>query len=332
MEQDTRVIQKTGSSSYTVSLLTGWVEDTVGAGSEVGLHRLGNSVVIFPVSENKQTEHDREQPPSVLKPVGLRSKDIDNTIRELYIRGADRIEVDVEGAEHHRDRVRDVVSNLTGMVIVSETDEQIVIQKILDGSDIRVRDSLKRLSELSVTALKESVRKTMGERSSELNPAVKQFGKLKTQFERSLTEGISNPGTLVGTDLRLPDVFYAEMCVRELSYVVENAEYVASNPPEEDRIPDKHVILNLMHKATLSIRAGTEAYLDTDSSGCVQPEFRITLSKAVNTDLGGDETTGTGREELPDSKVGWFLRSAIRRGNRLADIADRRQIVDGQDR
>jgi len=331
MEQDTRVIQRTGSSSYTVSLLTGWVEDTGSAGSEVALHRLGNSVVIFPTSEQTEIESDAEKPLLSFKSTGLEPEEVEKSIKSLYVRGADKIKIDIEGAKHHRQRVREAVSELTGMVVVSETSEEIVIRKVVEGSDIQLDDSIKRLSELSVTALRESIRKAMGEESPKYSTSVSGFEKLKTRCERFLTEGISDPGSLVDTDLRLSEVFYAEMCVRELSYVVEGAKYISSVPSETNPVSDKkHEILDLMDKATLSIRGGTGAYLDAHRSGYVQPEFRATLSRSVNTDHRLDGAFDEDRQEPVQDKVVRFLRSAIRRGNRLADIADRRRIVDGQ--
>lgn len=323
MEKDTRVVQKTGSSSYTVSLLTEWVEEKVGAGSEVVLHRLGNSVVVSPASEKGPKESEDKRPTARVETAGSDPSELTRTVKALYVKGSDEITVDITDAtELHKKRLRDAVSNLTGMVVVSETDQQVVIRNVIGTSAVSVENSIERMSEFSTTALTEATRKALRGKSRGFGTAVNEFDRLRNRFERFLTVAISDPEKIADAGLTLPEVFYAELCVKELSYLIEDAERLYDVSEKGEEAQNTEPLLRLMHKAVISIQAGTEAYLCSDDSVTVQPDFDEVLSEM------GSSEADIGYQTRIEDEVRTFLTSATQRGSRLAEIAERMRVVN----
>lgn len=322
MEKDTRIIQETGANSYTISLLPNWVEENAGASSEVTQYRLGNSVVLSPVSEAPQKNQNFGE----VDVSDFHPSKIPVLIKNLYVRGMDEVRVKVpEDSEKCRKKVREATNYLAGMTVVSETDEEVILRNLMDSINSSLTDSIKRMSELSVDAVEGAFLTSFGEDSSLPETKLNEFDRKRNYFKRSLTEIVADPHRLVSTDFSLSDVFFAELFVTEISYVIEDAGRISRSSGTVNKDIGKDRFVEMKQDAVNALESATEAYM--------QPTEQKTLevyNNGFTRDRYGEETTET--ETKPGYELADFLRLTAERGEKIARIAERKRAVDGHQR
>lgn len=322
MEKDTRIIQETGANSYTISLLPNWVEENAGASSEVTQYRLGNSVVLSPVSEAPQKNQNFGE----VDVSDFHPSKIPVLIKNLYVRGMDEVRVKVpEDSEKCRKKVREATNYLAGMTVVSETDEEVILRNLMDSINSSLTDSIKRMSELSVDAVEGAFLISFGEDSSLPETKLNEFDRKRNYFKRSLTEIVADPHRLVSTDFSLSDVFFAELFVTEISYVIEDAGRISRSSGTVNKDIGKDRFVEMKQDAVNALESATEAYM--------QPTEQKTLevyNNGFTRDRYGEETTET--ETKPGYELADFLRLTAERGEKIARIAERKRAVDGHQR
>ena len=136
-----RRIQKTGGSTYIISLPKDWVDSQdVSVRSELEIYPLKDKLIIKKIKEEKRA-----------KIIEFSNKNINYIKREIisaYIHGENRILI--KGVEGWRDRARMVEfiqDYLIGMDVVSE-EKEILVQIIINPHKITIDDSFERLIEL----------------------------------------------------------------------------------------------------------------------------------------------------------------------------------------
>lgn len=144
--KETRKIQTTGGSTYTVSLPKKWVEEVgLEAGDEMAIEEQSSSLLLSParLKEERSSEAkikvDPEEDCSALK----------RKILSLYLVGYNSIYI--ESSEDrlkpsHRNAIKELVrKKLVGTEIISESIEEITLQTLLSYSELSVKGSLKRM-------------------------------------------------------------------------------------------------------------------------------------------------------------------------------------------
>jgi phosphate uptake regulator len=145
---ETRKVQLTGGSTYTVSLPKGWAgEHGIEAGAQLHLYpHEDGSIEVRPDPSGDGVRDVRAT-------VGDRSPAaIETTLETLYAVGVDECTLEAEDGfdREQRAAVEATVGRLLGFEIVEATDDRFVLRTLLRTADVSVRQSL---DQLRLTAL-----------------------------------------------------------------------------------------------------------------------------------------------------------------------------------
>ncbi|AZQ14673.1 phosphate uptake regulator PhoU [Halorubrum sp. PV6] len=149
---ETRKVQVTGGSTYTVSIPKTWATDNgVEAGTEIEFHPDGDSLFLTPRSEAERTR-------GTLDVSNLTERALTRAVTTMYVSGFDVIEL--EGAEittEQRSTVRESVQSLVGLEVLEETRDRVVIRDLLDSSELSIHNAVTRMRLISLSMLEDAI-------------------------------------------------------------------------------------------------------------------------------------------------------------------------------
>jgi phosphate uptake regulator len=149
---ETRKVQVTGGSTYTVSIPKTWATDNgVEAGTEIEFHPDGDSLFLTPRSEAERTR-------GTLDVSNLTDRALTRAVTTMYVSGFDVIEL--EGAEittEQRSTVRESVQGLVGLEVLEETRDRVVIRDLLDSSELSIHNAVTRMRLISLSMLEDAI-------------------------------------------------------------------------------------------------------------------------------------------------------------------------------
>jgi phosphate uptake regulator len=149
---ETRKVQVTGGSTYTVSLPKEWAtENGVSAGSVVEFHAEGDSLLLSPKSDEDRTE-------GALDVAGLEDPQLTRAVMTMYVSGFDIINLQtgrIDAAQ--RRTIREAAQRLVGLEVIEETSERVTLQDLLDSSELSIHNAITRMRLVSVTMLSDAV-------------------------------------------------------------------------------------------------------------------------------------------------------------------------------
>ena len=149
---ETRKVQVTGGSTYTVSIPKSWAtENDVGAGSEVEFYPDGDSLFLTPRTEEERTR-------GTLEITGLTGQDLTRAVTTMYVSGFDVIEL--TGGDittEQRSTVREAVQSLVGLEVLEETRDRVVIRDLLDSSELSIHNAVTRMRLISLSMLEDAI-------------------------------------------------------------------------------------------------------------------------------------------------------------------------------
>ena len=149
---ETRKVQVTGGSTYTVSIPKSWAtENDVGAGSEVEFYPDGDSLFLTPRTETERTR-------GTLDVTDLTGQALTRAVTTMYVSGFDVIELE-GGAittEQHA-TIREAVQSLVGLEVLEETRDRVVIRDLLDSSELSIHNAVTRMRLISLSMLDDAI-------------------------------------------------------------------------------------------------------------------------------------------------------------------------------
>jgi len=226
---ETRKVQLTGGSTYTVSLPKEWADEhDLDPGTPVHLYpHIDGSLVV------QESKREREKRTEIRLPVGgLSENALATTVRALYAEGFDRITLSDSGnrAVSRWNPVVDVTRNLIGLEVSEETDTRIVLENLLDTADVSIRQSAIHLQFVALSVHEDAIRAFLDgdadaaeqvlQRRDEIDRLARMIDR---HFQRSLTdfEEIDRLG------IDRPELFEYETVTRKLCGVAACAERIA---------------------------------------------------------------------------------------------------------
>ena len=149
---ETRKVQVTGGSTYTVSIPKTWATDNgVEAGTEIEFHPDGDSLFLTPRSDSERTR-------GTLDVTGLTGQALTRAVMTMYVSGFDVIELTAsEIGTEQRSVVRDAVQSLVGLEVLEETRDRVVVQDLLDSSELSIHNAVTRMRLISLSMLKDAI-------------------------------------------------------------------------------------------------------------------------------------------------------------------------------
>jgi len=149
---ETRKVQVTGGSTYTVSLPKDWAtKNSVSAGSVVEFYPEEDSLLLTPKTEVERTK-------GTLDVGDLEGDELTRAVMTMYVSGFDVIALTANRiTTDQRAAIRQAIQNLVGVEILQETNDSVVIQDLLDSSELSIHNAVTRMRLIATSMLADAV-------------------------------------------------------------------------------------------------------------------------------------------------------------------------------
>jgi phosphate uptake regulator len=149
---ETRKVQVTGGSTYTVSIPKDWATDNgVSAGSEVAFYPEGDSLFLTPRTGDERTE-------GTLDIGELSGEELVRAVMTMYVSGFDIIALEsARITTDQRRTIRQATQSLVGLEVLEETRDRVVIRDLLDSSELSINNAVTRMRLIALSMLEDAV-------------------------------------------------------------------------------------------------------------------------------------------------------------------------------
>jgi phosphate uptake regulator len=150
---ETRKVQVTGGSTFTVSIPKDWAnENDVTAGDQIEFFPGDGSLVMSPAGKGEPTRGE-------LEISEFEGENLTRAVMAMYVSGFDVLELSADRiSTEQRQSIRAATQNLMGLEVLEETKNTVVIRDLLDSSELSIHDAVDRMRLISLSMLKDAVR------------------------------------------------------------------------------------------------------------------------------------------------------------------------------
>ena len=261
---ETRKVQVTGGSTYTVSIPKTWATETgIEAGSEVEFHPEGESLLLSPATDDKPTE-------GTLDVNGLHGGDLTRAVVTMYVSGFDVIRLEaVEVAADQRRTARDATRGLVGLEVVEETTDTIVLQDLLDSRELSIHSAVTRMRLISLTMLDDAVTAVV-ENDDDLAADVlgrdDDVDRLWFMVSRVFRSALRDPNAAAEVGLDRETCFDYHSSSRQLERIADHAAKIGSLSRDLGPVPDDVAegLMALYGDAVAIVEGAMDALMEAD--------------------------------------------------------------------
>ncbi|MGM0590402.1 MAG: PhoU domain-containing protein [Halobacteriota archaeon] len=149
---ETRKVQVTGGSTYTVSIPKDWAtENDVSAGSKVEFYPEGDSLFMTPHTEDERTE-------GTLDITDLGGDELTRAVMTMYVSGFDIMALEsTRISTDQRRTIREATQSLVGLEVLEETRDRVVIRDLLDSSELSIYNAVTRMRLIALSMLEDAM-------------------------------------------------------------------------------------------------------------------------------------------------------------------------------
>jgi phosphate uptake regulator len=268
---ETRKVQVTGGSTYTVSLPKGWATDNdVSAGSIVEFHSEEDLLLLSPKREQDRVE-------GTLDITGLDTEhELTRAVMTMYVSGFDVITLETNRITATQRRViREATQGLVGLEVIEETSDRVVLQDLLDSSELSVHNAITRMRLVSLTMLEDAVEALITD-DDELAQDVKErdddVDRLWYMVSRVFRTVLRNPTAANEIGFPRDTCFDFQSSARQLERIADHATKIADLALEVDEIPESAAgpLRNLQTQASQVPETAMDALLADDSEDATE--------------------------------------------------------------
>jgi phosphate uptake regulator len=263
---ETRKVQVTGGSTYTVSLPKEWATDNdVSAGSVVEFHSESDLLLLSP-----QREEDRIE--GSMDITGVEEEhELTRAVMTMYVSGFDVIRLETARITATQRRViRDATQGLVGLEVIEETSDRVVLQDLLDSSELSVHNAITRMRLVSLTMLSDAIEALVTD-DDELAHDVKErdddVDRLWYMVSRVFRTVLRNPTAANEIGFPRETCFDFQSSARQLERIADHATKIADLALEVDDIPESAAepLRSLQEHACQVPETAMDALLTDDS-------------------------------------------------------------------
>ena len=263
---ETRKVQVTGGSTYTVSLPKEWATDNdVSAGSVVEFHSESDLLLLSP-----QREEDRIE--GSMDITGVEEEhELTRAVMTMYVSGFDVIRLETARITATQRRViRDATQGLVGLEVIEETSDRVVLQDLLDSSELSVHNAITRMRLVSLTMLSDAIEALVTD-DDELAHDVKErdddVDRLWYMVSRVFRTVLRNPTAANEIGFPRETCFDFQSSARQLERIADHATKIADLALEVDDIPESAAepLRSLQEHACRVPETAMDALLTDDS-------------------------------------------------------------------
>ncbi|MFB6223303.1 MAG: PhoU domain-containing protein [Haloarcula sp.] len=298
---ETRKVQLTGGSTYTVSLPKKWAtENEVSAGSVVEFYAEDDLLLVSP-------QHSDDHAEGTLDVTGLDNRhELTRAVMTMYVSGFDiiRLEASRITAEQRR-IIRDATQGLVGLEMIEETSNRVVLQDLLDSSELSVLNAITRMRLVALTMLSDAV-EALIEDDDDLAEDVMQrdddVDRLWYMVSRVFRTVLRNPTAADEIGFPRETVFDYQSSARQLERIADHATKIASLSEEVGEVTGEtaNLLDQLSDEATDVSEMAMDALLADDSDEAVELANQA-RSQIPDVDATAREVDGKVRELDPQS-------------------------------
>ena len=292
---ETRKIQSTGGSSCTVSLPREWTEEhDIGGGSVVGLHTLGETVVITP-------ERDESATAERVRIAGLEEGRVSRALVTLYVCGYDDILLEGDDIDTERQAfIRQAVNRLTGFEVVDESSDAIRVRSLLDHGEMSTPDVVDWMHAVAGLMLEDAVTAALDDDATAAGVLEREedVNRMYAMVLRWFRQCMRDPAANERSPLALDTHFDFHACAKQLERIADHAATIADLAGDTGSIPTTTArsIADLRADARDVIDRAMEAFL------CEDPTEATELANAVMDDtVAVNERAGRINSRLQDA-------------------------------
>ena len=234
---ETRKVQVTGGSTYTVSLPKDWATtNDVSAGSVVEFHSEEDLLLLSPKQEQDRVE-------GTLDVTGLDTEhQLTRAVMTMYVSGFDVIRLEASRITATQRRViRDATQGLVGLEVIEETSDRVVLQDLLDSSELSVHNAITRMRLVSLTMLEDAIEALISD-DDELAHDVKErdddVDRLWYMVSRVFRTVLRNPTAATEIGFPRDTCFDFQSSARQLERIADHATKIADLALEVEEIPE----------------------------------------------------------------------------------------------
>ncbi|WP_227380969.1 phosphate signaling complex PhoU family protein [Haladaptatus halobius] len=313
---ETRKVQITGGSTYTVSLPKGWTrENDVTDRSTIAIYTDENNLILAPHDNDERIEGQVDV-------FTLDNDDIVRTIIAMYVNGFDIITLEMNRiTPDTRRATRNITQNLVGLEVMEERKGKIVIRNLLNSAQLSICDSISRMQVIAVTMLEDAVTaltKNDDDLAREIVNRDDDIDRLWFVVSRLFRKTLRTPVTVEELGFSREVCFDFYTSARQLERIADHAAKIGQITTEVDEIPENVAtpVDRLHGKADTVINTAMEAVFSDEQ------EHAVRLSnEALRTVLEVDEHSRGINELLRelDSHQAHQLRLCVDSLSRCAD-------------
>ncbi|MFB6204943.1 MAG: PhoU domain-containing protein [Haloglomus sp.] len=262
---ETRKVQVTGGSTYTVSLPKPWAErNDVSGGSVVEFHPEGESLLLRPQREDERTE-------GTLSVEGLEGDELTRAVVTMYVSGFDIISLEAPRVTTAQRRtIRDAVQGLVGLEVIGETKDRVQLQDLLDSSELSIHNAITRMRLVALTMLEDAVAALVEDDDDLATDVVERdddVDRLYSMVSRVFRSVLRDPGAAADIGLARETCFDYHSSARQLERVADHAAKIARLAGELDEVPPAAAeALEALHADAADIvETAMDALLEDDS-------------------------------------------------------------------
>jgi phosphate uptake regulator len=254
-----------------VSLPKDWATDNdVSAGSIVEFHSEDDLLLLSPKREEDRIEGS-------LDVTGLEEEhELTRAVMTMYVSGFDVIRLEAGRITPGQRRIiRDATQGLVGLEVIEETGDRVVLQDLLDSSELSVHNAITRMRLVSLTMLEDAIEALVTD-DDELAHDVRErdddVDRLWYMVSRVFRTVLRNPTAATEIGFPRDTVFDFQSAARQLERIADHATKIADLALEVEAIPDSagDPLRELQAEASEVPETAMDALLAEDSEEAVR--------------------------------------------------------------
>ena len=232
---ETRKVQVTGGSTYTVSLPKTWAtENEIASGATVEIYSRDDTLIITP---QRESTHQN----GTLDIGALGGEQLTQAVLTMYVSGFDviRLEANRVTTEQRRS-IRSAIQGLIGVEIVDEQAEFVVIQDLLDSSELSIVNAVTRMRLIATSMLEDAVTALVDNDADMAQDVIERDDDVDRLFlvvSRIFRATLRSPRAAEELGVPRTDCFDLHSSARQLERVADHAVKISRLALDLDDIP-----------------------------------------------------------------------------------------------
>ena len=234
---ETRKVQVTGGSTFTVSLPKDWAtENGVSAGTTVEFYPEDDSLLLTPKSETERTRGS-------LDVTTLGGEQLTRAVMTMYVSGFDIIELEANRiTTDQRRAIREATQGLVGVEVLEETGDSVVIQDLLDSSELSITNAVTRMRLIAQSMLEDAVRALVSNDADVARDVVERdedVDRLWFVVSRIFRSTLRSPRAAEELGVTREDCFDYHSSARQLERIADHAAKIGNLALDLEAIDDE---------------------------------------------------------------------------------------------